>query len=511
MAAAPVSLRPDGIPLFSSASQEGPVAHDWLHGLRADGLLVSSNPYAEGVHMKSTRKVLWRRAGLACLVATPVLTYIACQGQEEKANNKIFGGFEVTDESTFGPLLESTVAITDSFSLFRGKSFCSGTLIGQNTVLTAAHCFTDDNGNQNRGEFYVFFGNKVGQNGRVDARQIVQIERHPGYDHRLTVLPQRQSRNAHDIALVKFAGEAPEGYKPAQLAPSDASLPRQMVLAGYGTTGTLLKTSSGALARGRDGQPVSQSDTGTLRAARVALSRAFTGGSVFFMVSPNGKPQGACPGDSGGPAYYQVGQDWFVGGALSTGLTGLVDLNGDGTADANCRGENFYTDVRPYADYIAEVKKKFGDVGQQPEPEEPEKPIEEPEEPTEPEDPTPVPDLTGKVYWVTSTVSREFAKKTGLVTLHLFNDTAQPLKNCSAEADLETVRPFFFWLITMRDAITSNSVASIDSRKLGALTLDLTKLSDWQRRQFRRVQASLTCDGRKVPLQTLELNSLPAE
>jgi Trypsin len=457
------------------------------------------------------------------LVTFPLL-YQSCS-RSSTAQPQIVGGFEVTDKTSFGPLLSSTVAISTPSLLLSGKSFCSGTLIGTKTILTAAHCLSDDQGRQVNTKLLVFFGPRVedgGANGKsVFAREVTARRIHPEYNHQLTVSPARRSTSANDLALLTFSGEIPKGYAPAKLATNEQAISQDIVLAGFGTTGTLMRGADGRLARGQDGAPASLSDTGLLRAVKVVLAAEFGAGKVFFVNSPDGRPRGACPGDSGGPAYYQVppnkgtgsstnGQQWVLGGALSTGLEGIGDVDGDGTADTNCVGQNFYTDIRGYNTWIKSTMAALGDLAESVQPDSSTAvvpvaglPVASPE-PIQPKAP---PRRSGKVYWVTNGISKQFQSSSEQLQIALFNDSSKSFNSCYAVAEIDSERTFFVWTLQLRDTLRSTK-ASMGAGKVTQLLLNRSELADWRSLRYQAMGVRLFCDGAEIRTEILESQSV---
>lgn len=314
-------------------------------------------------HRKLRHARALTRVGLAGLAGLALGTLQGCGAQSSESSAHIVGGEVVTPAVAAGPEFTSTVAITSEAALAAGRSYCSGTLIDAqlNLVLTAAHCFEDIAS----GKHFVSFGTSVSNARNAPLRRAIAVVKHPEYDHALTVQTARYAKPSHDIALVRFEGSVPYGFRATPLsAPTDA-LSADMVLAGYGTTGALRTDArTGSPLFDSKGLPVTQSDTGTLRRVDVGLSRVFPAGKVFDVAGKNGKPEGACPGDSGGPAYAKVSTGseapvWRVFGVLSTGRVGGVDTNGDGEIDVGCVGKNTYTDVRAYAEFIAMATRRL--------------------------------------------------------------------------------------------------------------------------------------------------------
>ena len=275
----------------------------------------------------------------------------ACSDKGTDAAPTIVGGQVVTESSARGPEYRSTVAVTHEGAASAGRSYCSGTLVDakRNLVLTAAHCFQDIA----PGKHFVFFGTSVTGKRTGTLLRATRVIVHPGYDHELTVQSARNMRPSHDIALLRFEGVVPAGFEATALPASGESIPTNMLLAGFGTTGALRRDPrTGSPLADRFGMLMTQSDTGTLRSVSVAVSALHSGGQVFGVRGRNGRPEGACPGDSGGPAYAKASSTWKVYGVLSTGRVGGADTNGDGRMDVGCTGVNTYTDVRGYASFL---------------------------------------------------------------------------------------------------------------------------------------------------------------
>ncbi|ASR34794.1 serine protease [Prauserella marina] len=200
-----------------------------------------------------------------------------------------------------------------------GNQFCGGTLVADDTVLTAAHCAVTDSASQ----LGVVAGrqDKRGTDGVQVGVSRVWIA--PGYE---------APTGGGDIAVLKLSETVP--YSPAKLA--DAS---DSELYAAGTQATVLGW--GRLEEGGD-----KSDT--LRSAQVPVVDDATCGEAYTSYDAKtmlcaGYPEGgvdACQGDSGGP--LMVGDT----------VIGVVSW-GDGCAKPGKPG--VYTRVATYAEAVSQA------------------------------------------------------------------------------------------------------------------------------------------------------------
>ena len=148
------------------------------------------------------------------------------------------------------------------------NAFCSGTLIGDDAVLTAAHCFTESPPGLS---FEVFIGDDVAEGGEIVG--VLSVDVHPNFD---------DVTRAHDIAVLRLAKKI-EGVVPAALptsAPPTELLLASVEMVGFGAT-------SGSSAP--DGLK------------RVGQGEVLAVGEETVDVSPS--PSLTCQGDSGGPLF----------------------------------------------------------------------------------------------------------------------------------------------------------------------------------------------------------------
>jgi S1-C subfamily serine protease len=190
---------------------------------------------------------------------------------------------------------------------------CTGAVIGQDLVLTAAHCLR---------------GAKM-QVRPFGERKFVAVtgsDRHPRY-----IGGREAQPDSVDLALLKLEHPLPARALPAQLARRPTSVGEAVLVAGYGLQDPDATT--------RGGRP--------RMATLITLDRRFGVNLVLRDPTMAGNPQlGACSGDSGGPAFAV--RDSLV-------VIGVV-----AAAPERCGGVTFVTPTAPYNDWIVEAARKLG-------------------------------------------------------------------------------------------------------------------------------------------------------
>jgi len=209
---------------------------------------------------------------------------------------------------------KSTVALVGE-----GGTFCSGTLITDFHIVTAAHCLGGSN------ELAIGFGISP-QN--MTLRRVARIKVHELYDPEAMVNFPDQA--PHDIALITLAESAPAEATPVEIFLGSLNNGDPLLLAGFGATGF----------RNRD--------SGLLRSVTTVFQRELEKSLEFTFGPTPGKS--ACRGDSGGPAYtFGANGELLLLGATSRGLQGKRDSQGRATG---CVGEGFYTRVSQFVDWL---------------------------------------------------------------------------------------------------------------------------------------------------------------
>jgi len=185
------------------------------------------------------------------------------------------------------------------------RTFCSGVVIAQDLILTAAQC--------------IHPSTKYSIVGLDPPRALTKVASaivHPEWDSSAYL----RRRVSADVGLLKLVAPLPPRYKPIALAETMVTAGSQAIVAGYGVT------------REGDGKT-----GGVLRAAPLAVT-GNPGSFQIRLVDPNTKRDvaglGSCSGDSGGPVLDASNgrlavlglMSWATGPALSTGCGGLTGV-----------------------------------------------------------------------------------------------------------------------------------------------------------------------------------------
>ncbi|MCZ0737008.1 S1 family peptidase [Phreatobacter sp. AB_2022a] len=219
------------------------------------------------------------------------------------------------------PLSSSDPVASQTVMISGGNGFCSGAVVGERLVLTAAHCVEGSP----RLAVLVFGPNRQPILNEITARAI-----HPAYRR----ADWQNRRTAVDLAVVRTAEPIGQGRRIAGL--SAAPLPAAgatIRLVGYG--------------------PVAEGDgasAGVLR--EVALT--VTGRPSSYQVrltAPAGARRGACTGDSGGPVFATEAGQPVVAGIVSWST-------GQGTA--RCGTLTGTVPVAPHRRWIEETIQGLG-------------------------------------------------------------------------------------------------------------------------------------------------------
>lgn len=229
------------------------------------------------------------------------------------------------------PVAATTVGLMDS----RHQVFCTGIMIDEELVLTAAHCLVDTTADQ----VQVYFGTNSLHDKISDAntREVVQLNAHSdykGYDENGEIVPEGldpetgiSDKPMNDVGMLRIKGKKPAKTQMATLASTDEKLSvgEPLVLAGFGITAARNNV------------------TGELRKVETAVGAELANSKEIEIKRG---PLNSCNGDSGGPAYIKRDGKLVLEGVLSRG-------------DDACVLTGIYTDVRAFANWISDSKKKL--------------------------------------------------------------------------------------------------------------------------------------------------------
>ena len=249
-------------------------------------------------------------------------------------NSAIINGSVVKNGA---PIASSIVAVYNTSY----ESICTGTLISPNVVLTAAHCAPEK-----ASHVKIVFSNNVDYMINTREQDILRKFVLSATDYRVSKTwdPENETveHNTGDIALIKFRGTIPEGYKAAPILEDDSSIKRgaKVTLAGYGVdyvdaskevNPKKYKNLDSAVDNGEvicqdkvkgnyvNCYEIEKPGDGILRQAEAPLK--------YFLETEfhlNETISGTCNGDSGGPAFIKIKNEYFLLGVTSRG-TELCD------------------------------------------------------------------------------------------------------------------------------------------------------------------------------------------
>lgn len=216
---------------------------------------------------------------------------------------KIINGRDVTTKDIFAKHIVGIV--------YKGDTMCTGVIIAKNAILTAAHCAEDLKKSK------VSFGFNKKQ---LQFRDITNFIAHKEYEESIIEI---DTIPANDILVLKFRGELPAGYEPAEISDQDLVQNNAVVtISGYG----------------RD--EANEYDVLKVTEAPVVQSAA-------YEFRTDEKKTGSCDGDSGGPVFLKNSDDkYMLVGAVSRG-------------DQYCHQFGIYENVTYYKTWINESVQKL--------------------------------------------------------------------------------------------------------------------------------------------------------
>jgi secreted trypsin-like serine protease len=239
---------------------------------------------------------------------------------DQSNNSSIIGG----KAARAGSMIASvTVAILD---LRRGAS-CTASILSNSIVLTAAHCVEGGRA----ADYRVVFDVNM-DNARAVQRKVTGFKYHVKWSR----ITPTQQKDLGDIAVLRFEGGLPAGYRVAPILKEAAAIKNgaSALLAGYGLT---------------DG--INQTGAGILRYVSVKIQDAAFSSTEVSLNQRQGR--GACHGDSGGPAYVLD----------SKGNLGLFGITSRGEKDPldTCGVEAVYTNMLAYKNWITVAANKLAE------------------------------------------------------------------------------------------------------------------------------------------------------
>jgi secreted trypsin-like serine protease len=273
------------------------------------------------------------RRGYFALCTAVIILVSGCGRGSSPANSRV-DIVRGSDAAGFAQLHTVGISWSDDASVQR--PYCSGTLISRspNLVLTAAHCAQQGtSGSPQQGEpGFVYFSEGV-------LRKVVRVAARADWF----------LSNA-DVAVLEFEGTIPNSFEPIQIVDSEDLLQKDLDANMDSGTGLSKKE---FLIAGWGRLSTNGSAPEKLQATTVKLWKFWRSGfGLGLLAFESEEKRGACYGDSGGPAYYEIDGKWLlVGVTHGSNSLFLRDLPVD--IQGNCDvGKSLYTSAARFEGWI---------------------------------------------------------------------------------------------------------------------------------------------------------------
>lgn len=205
-----------------------------------------------------------------------------------------------------------------------GGRICSGAVVHNTLVLTAAHCTL--------GGARLTVAFDVGGAQPSASLTVVEVIRHPSFK------PDQQPRfqTGVDLALLRTGSDFPPHATPIEIDPNDVALNAPLHIFGFGAAEEGDISSARILRRA------------TLE--HVGVYRHSSGATAQFAQDPETKAQragrGACGGDSGGPVVF--------GPPHKGGLVGILSWS-TGPASSRCGAYSAFVPLSAHAQWVQDT------------------------------------------------------------------------------------------------------------------------------------------------------------
>lgn len=259
--------------------------------------------------MKPVARIVHSRLAPLVTVLMAAALFVGCS---QTADNSITS--HSTDAIIGGVILKPNHPIATMTALLYNTDFkknvCTVTLLSEQYAITAAHCIEI----AREKSFELVFG--VTNDPKNQRRPVLAAR-----TLRERVGREAEVANAFDVALIKFSGGLPPGYKPATLLPEKYE--------------KLLKAGSYAAVAGYGVEDANNGKIDTLRLADLTIFRTNLSLTEIMLDQTHG--HAACQGDSGGPAFLYINGKFYFWGVASR------DVDTAGTLSEGCSQYAVYT------------------------------------------------------------------------------------------------------------------------------------------------------------------------